>query len=94
MRGMGEQVGCDLVEESCKLEIRIDVTMGIICSRNVHSHSHGHQYDFPQYPSLRASNAKFDPTVLLALLPIHFPTSGPSTLYLVPNGTLLSPFVR
>lgn len=60
-----------------------------------HTHTDAtlHRY-FAQYPSLSASNAKFDPTVLLALLPIHLPTSGPSTLYLVPKGTLLSPFVR
>lgn len=50
--------------------------------------------ELPQYPSSKASNAKFEPTVLLALLPIHLPISGPSTLYLVPNGTLCSPFIR
>lgn len=53
-----------------------------------------YQYTLPQYPSLSASRAKFDPTVLLALLPTHFPTSGPSTLYFVPKGTLCSPLVK
>jgi len=45
-------------------------------------------------PWSRASNAKFEPTVLLALFPIHSPTVGPSTSYLVPNGILFSPLVR
>lgn len=52
------------------------------------------QYTLPQYPSLSASRAKFDPTVLLALLPTHFPISGPSTLYFVPKGTLCIPLAK
>lgn len=41
-----------------------------------------------------ATRAKLEPTVLLALLPIHWPALGPSTRYFVPNGMAFCPLVR
>ena len=50
--------------------------------------------EVPHVPECNANRAKCDPTVLLALFPVHTPILEPSTLYLVPKGTVLRPFVK
>ena len=49
---------------------------------------------YHQVPSFKATSAKLDPTVLLALLLIHLPARLPSTSYFVPKGIRFILFVR
>lgn len=49
---------------------------------------------YHQVPSFRATSAKLDPTVLLALLLIHLPACLPSTSYFVLKGISFIPLVR
>ena len=72
------------LHQPCKItEIRCKLTVLPTVAKAYH-----------QVPSFKATSAKLDPTVLLALLLIHLPTRGPSTSYLVPNGIPFIPLVR